>query len=769
MSLKTSTDNLSKKTNTGSLNDGPGLPYPVQYRGGRPRSSPRIAIVGVFSAVAVLALLVSAGMIFFAAPQEATEFSQPRLKISLNPTVSTATPVATPLPPLPGNRAAGQLAFLEPTTTPTSVPGGQALILRPAQGDLGYVVTDSRSVTATDAAEKYFGDSYLYAGILNGQVFHAAFQFDLSEIPRGSKIYGASLRLTGLRAVQFDEGRRGEWRLQLLGSEIDSYWRTASNEQIQNVTTWDTFKPPLTQEQLGVGRLNHFEFSPEQIALLERRLVESTDQTESKVSFRVDGPTEGSNNLFAWDSGYGTASQGSGPLLFLNLGPSPEKTPPPYYVMVTSTPTPENVMTAAAISAQITAEATRFGTATPPPPNWVTPIVVTSTPTAANQATAQALSALATAIALTTGEPPSNQVTATATPTYVIITSTPYPENMMTAAAIGPQVSEAIPLPDNWVTPFVVTSTPPPANNATAEFRRADILAFGTPTPLPGNVQTATPTPITIAAQPLAAPTATATPSPTPQPVPSALLGKIIFLSDREGATEEERLRADKRGGPPKVDPQPYVFDPTTRQLERLTDFWPYDVAAARETWSADKNYETYTQPLLWTNINGKPTEVLAIHYYDHIYKVEVQVTRFGAGIAWDPVWSPVRHQIAFMSNVSGDDEIWVINHDGSNPLQLTSSNEAYNAREIGKDTFIPEVNGHPSWSPDGSSLVFWSNRSGQRQIWIMNTDGSDQRLLMESNPYNDWNPIWIKFLEPAPPPGREPSWQFTKPPDQQR
>ena len=73
-------------------------------------------------------------------------------------------------------------------------------------------------------------------------------------------------------------------------------------------------------------------------------------------------------------------------------------------------------------------------------------------------------------------------------------------------------------------------------------------------------------------------------------------------------------------------------------------------------------------------------------------------------------------------------------------------------AREIGKDTFIPEVNHHPSWSPDGEQIVFTSNRTGKFQIWIMNRDGTEQRLLRDMNPYNEWDPVWVKTSDPPPP-----------------
>lgn len=721
------------------------------YRG-RPGVNWRLIIWSVLGTLAVI-MLVAYGQAFFSfSPARQLADDKPRFAIPLSPTPTT-TPILADAP----TAQAIPFSFLEPTATLTPVPEGRVMVLTPAAGDAGWVAGDD----AGNALPNHFGDSFLYAGILNGKVHHAAIQFDLAQIPRGTKIYAASLRLTGLRADQLGQG--GQWRLRLLASEIDYHWRSHNYQQIHHAATWATIEPSLTPAQLGAGRINQFEFAPEQLALLERRLLEGSDQFGKLISFRLDGPVEGGDNLFAWDSGYGPASQGAMPELFLSLGPPPLETPPPYYVVITSTPTPEDVMTAAANSLRMTAEATRVGTATPLPPNWVTPVVVTATPTAENQATARAMQLLATSIALTTGEPPNlTVVTATPTPNYIIITSTPTPEDILTAVANSRrltaeavQYGTATPFPPNWVTPLVVTSTPAPANNATVEYRRASILTTGTPTPMPGNVQTATPTPVAYAVEPLPSPTATATPSPTPQSIPASLLGKIVFVSDREGATEEERLRADKLKVTPQVTPQPYVFDPATGQLQRLTAMWPYEVAIARDGWSADSHYQAYTRQLLWTNINGTPTEELAIHYYDYLYNVEHIVTRMGAGIVYDPAWSPVSDEIAFVATESRNDEVWVIKRDGTEVRQLTRNEWEWDK--------------HPSWSPDGQQIVFYSNRTGNNQLWIMNKDGSEQRLLMEWNPFNDTDPVWIKYLDPPPPLERKPDWRFIKPPEESR
>jgi len=97
----------------------------------------------------------------------------------------------------------------------------------------------------------------------------------------------------------------------------------------------------------------------------------------------------------------------------------------------------------------------------------------------------------------------------------------------------------------------------------------------------------------------------------------------------------------------------------------------------------------------------------------------------------YDPVWSPTGEWIAFVSERTGNDEIWIIRPDRSELKQLT-----HNTWEWDK---------HPSWSPDGKKIVFWSNRDkGWKQIWIMDQDGSHQHNI-SNNKWNDWDPIWLK------------------------
>ena len=71
------------------------------------------------------------------------------------------------------------------------------------------------------------------------------------------------------------------------------------------------------------------------------------------------------------------------------------------------------------------------------------------------------------------------------------------------------------------------------------------------------------------------------------------------------------------------------------------------------------------------------------------------------------------------------------MNADGSNQTNLTAASGAF-------------INSNPVWSADGTEIVFVTNRARltDRNIWIMNADGSDQRSLTGGNVKN-FTPDW--------------------------
>src|SRR5262245_21656984 len=66
---------------------------------------------------------------------------------------------------------------------------------------------------------------------------------------------------------------------------------------------------------------------------------------------------------------------------------------------------------------------------------------------------------------------------------------------------------------------------------------------------------------------------------------------------------------------------------------------------------------------------------------------------------------------IAFTSDVSGNNEIYIMDADGSHVSNITQN---------------PSRDSGPAWSPKGDKIAFVSNREGDAQIYTMNPNGTD-------------------------------------------
>jgi Tol biopolymer transport system component len=75
--------------------------------------------------------------------------------------------------------------------------------------------------------------------------------------------------------------------------------------------------------------------------------------------------------------------------------------------------------------------------------------------------------------------------------------------------------------------------------------------------------------------------------------------------------------------------------------------------------------------------------------------------------------------KIAFTSNRDGNAEIYIMNSDGTNQVRLTNN--------PGGDAF-------PTWSPDGSKIAFVSQKQNGEAIFTMNADGTNRTEITELN-----------------------------------
>ena len=55
-----------------------------------------------------------------------------------------------------------------------------------------------------------------------------------------------------------------------------------------------------------------------------------------------------------------------------------------------------------------------------------------------------------------------------------------------------------------------------------------------------------------------------------------------------------------------------------------------------------------------------------------------------------------------------------------------------------------PDGGGEPSWSPRGDRLAFVSKRGGERDIYVIDADGTDERRLTSNDAIEEVNPSWV-------------------------
>ncbi len=96
--------------------------------------------------------------------------------------------------------------------------------------------------------------------------------------------------------------------------------------------------------------------------------------------------------------------------------------------------------------------------------------------------------------------------------------------------------------------------------------------------------------------------------------------------------------------------------------------------------------------------------------------------------------YSPDGTKIVFASTMSGTSQIWMMDADGTNQQQVTIDN----------GPGAPDSNA-PDWSRDGTKITFWSGFETQfGEVWVMDADGANKtQLTTTTDPRNSDNPEW--------------------------
>lgn len=191
----------------------------------------------------------------------------------------------------------------------------------------------------------------------------------------------------------------------------------------------------------------------------------------------------------------------------------------------------------------------------------------------------------------------------------------------------------------------------------------------------------------------------------------------------------------DVSGGSGTVAPEIFVSDindpAETRQVTQL---------GATDTGSP--SFSPDGTRIVFSSSNGRPAPDLWVVSTDG--GDPVQLTDTAAGER-EPAWSPAGGKIAFTSDQGtiGATEIFL--------LTVTETGEALGAAT--QATNADRSSYSPSWSADGRMIVFASDRTGDGDLFTMDSDGNNEQLLtIDDNDAEDRRPsfspdgLWVIF-----------------------
>jgi len=177
--------------------------------------------------------------------------------------------------------------------------------------------------------------------------------------------------------------------------------------------------------------------------------------------------------------------------------------------------------------------------------------------------------------------------------------------------------------------------------------------------------------------------------------------------------------------------------------------FWVHDVMTGRQrmvarveggidsavVWSPDGSKLAYTRQ---APLPGGLTDIFVM---DADGTNQTNLTNTPSVDEWEVNWSPDGSKLAYTRHTwpttrENQPDIYVMNSDGTDPVNITDS------MPEGMSS------GYPNWSPDGSKIAFqsgpWEDAPGRLGIYVMNVDGTNPvNITSTATPDLHGPPVW--------------------------
>ncbi|MFN8471806.1 MAG: S8 family serine peptidase [Anaerolineae bacterium] len=175
-----------------------------------------------------------------------------------------------------------------------SLPPPQTVTLTTASSMAGYA-------SRLNGRKSFFGEGVIWSGVDENLrlTYYGLFQTPTLTLPPNAKVTRAWVDVTGQDARGLWPGT-GQWYLRLLSPSVNADFTSLTVDTAAAAPVDATIPPTLLTADLGVGRVNTFAFSADQLRLIEQR-------NGQPFSFRLDGQVLSGQGrqVFGWDGGAG--------------------------------------------------------------------------------------------------------------------------------------------------------------------------------------------------------------------------------------------------------------------------------------------------------------------------------------------------------------------------------------------------------------------------------------------------------------------------------